>query len=232
MSSGQGDLGGLPRGDAQSFFDAVAPFYDRVYAIDGAAHRARMAALRDVLGAPTEVLVLGVGTGRELPTLLDAGFRPTGLDCSDEMLAICARRARCGVLVRGNFWTPLAFADGAFGAAVALHGTLAHPPDGAALANFAREVARVIRPSGRLVLELPTLGWFERWSQVRDAAPGVLVLDGPAAAFVDRRSGAAIAGLVVSPDDWCVALSNEFVCRVHPMGDDEVRIVAERKPLP
>ena len=232
MSSGQGDLGGLPRGDAQSFFDAVAPHYDRVYAIDGAAHRARMAALRDVLEGPTEVLVLGVGTGRELPTLLDAGFAPTGLDCSEEMLAICARRARSGVLVRGDFWRSLPFPDGAFGAAVALHGTLAHPPDRAALATFVSEVARVLRPGGRLVLEVPTRAWFDRWSQVRDAAPGVLVVAGPSAAFVDRRSGAAIVGLIASPDEWRAALVDAFACTIHLMSDDEVRIVAERKLLP
>lgn len=232
MSSGQGDLGGLPHGDARSFFNAVASFYDRVYAIDGVPHRERMRALLRVLGPASEALVLGVGTGRELPTLLDAGFTTTGIDCSEEMLAMCARRARHGVLVRGDFWQQLPFNDATFGAAVALHGTMAHPPSMHAFEALALELTRVIRPGGVFVLELPTLAWFTRWVGQPDEGPGVLLVEGECAAFVDRRSGAAIRGLVVSPEHWVQSLARGFECTMHLVSDDEARVVARRTESP
>ncbi len=235
MRSGQGDPDPNAKDAAAAFFDAVAPHYDRAYALEGPEHRARMAALVAALGpaAPgvaSEALVLGVGTGRELPTLLDAGFRTTGLDSSAAMLARCAGRARHGALVRGSFWEPLPFARGAFGAAIALHGTLAHPPDAGAPARLAAELARVVTPGGRVVLELPTRAWFARVAGRDDGGPGVLLLDGPRAAFVDRRTGARIDGLVVDPEAWASALAPAFACTLVPISSDEARLVASRSP--
>jgi SAM-dependent methyltransferase len=231
MRGGQGDPDRNVKRDASSFFDAVAAHYDRAYALEGSEHRRRMAALLDALGpvAPgTDALVLGVGTGRELPALLDAGFRTTGFDCSAAMLARCAGRARHGVLVEGDFWSLLPFASGAFGATVALHGTLAHPPTLEALAGLAGELARVLAPGARLVCELPTRAWFERFDGLDEGGPGVLALRGDRAVFVDRRSGAAIEGLVVAPDTWVRALAPRFECRLHAISSDEARLVATR----
>jgi SAM-dependent methyltransferase len=233
MRSGQGDLEPNAKDAAEAFFDAVAPHYDRAYALEGAEHRVRMSALLAALGAPapgprSAALVLGVGTGRELPALLDAGFRTTGLDASAGMLARCASRARHGELVRGSFWAPLPFPDGAFGAAVALHGTLAHPPDEGAIVGLARELARVLVPGGVLAFELPTPAWFARFDGRDDGGPGVLVLDGSRASFVDRRTGARIEGLVVEPSAWVHALGGAFVCRLHAISPDEARLVATR----
>ena len=107
--------------------------------------------------------MLGVGTGRELTALLDAGYAPTGLDVSRAMIERCARRARPVPVVEGDFWeTPLPFEDGTFAAAMALHGTLAHPPDVAAVGRLAKDLARVVVPGGRLVIETPSLAWLER----------------------------------------------------------------------
>lgn len=73
--------------DAAAFFDAIAGRYERAYALTTAASRARMARVLGVLpAAPAQVLDLGVGTGRELTALLDAGHAPTGLDASRAML--------------------------------------------------------------------------------------------------------------------------------------------------
>lgn len=231
MRSGQGDLEELPS-SAAPFFDAVAGFYDRVYAMDGHEHRTRMQALLKRLGPATEVLVLGVGTGRELPALLDAGHRTTGLDCSQGMLAKCADRARHGTLVHGDFWSPLPFDEGAFGAAIALHGTAAHPPSEAAPSRLVMELARVLRPGSVVVVELPTLGWFERFAGPNGQGPGELHREGAKATFVDRRSGARISGFVVAPERWCEAFASAFACTLHASSPDEAILVAQRLPFP
>ena len=102
--------------------------------------------------------------------MLDAGHAPTGLDASRAMLERCARRARPVPLVHADFWVaPLPFADGAFDAVVALHGTLAHPPDEGAMGRLARELARVVRPGGVFVAEVPSPAWLERLETARAA---------------------------------------------------------------
>jgi SAM-dependent methyltransferase len=231
MSSGQGDPEEVPS-SAAVFFDAVAGFYDRVYAIEGADHRARMKLLVELLGPATEVLVLGVGTGRELPALLDAGHRTTGLDCSQAMLRKCADRSRHGTLVHGDFWHGLPFEAGAFGAAVALHGTVAHPPSREAPARLVAELARVVRTEGVVVLELPTLAWFERYAGANAAGPGELHVAGGATTFVDRRSGARIDGCLVAPEVWVDAFAPTFACTLHLPSQDEATLVARRQACP
>ena len=70
-----------------------------------AASGARMARVLAALPPPpARVLDLGVGTGRELTALLDAGYAPTGLDTS-RRCSSDARAARAPVpLVHADFW--------------------------------------------------------------------------------------------------------------------------------
>jgi ubiquinone/menaquinone biosynthesis C-methylase UbiE len=133
-----------PRG-TRAFYDAIAGRYDRVYAarVDG---KARLAEVCRALAPTSRTLVLGVGTGRELSTLCDAGHAPTGLDFSERMLEKAARRGRPVPLVQGDFWAPLPFARRSFDGAVALHGTLAHSPSDDAVRGLARELSRVLVP--------------------------------------------------------------------------------------
>lgn len=114
---------------AIEFFDAIAHRYDREFVLDAVTTRTRMSRLTRELASGASVLDLGVGTGRELPALLDAGLQVTGLDASSRMLEICARRARTIPLVCANFFDGLPFPDASFDAVLALHGTLSHPPD-------------------------------------------------------------------------------------------------------
>ena len=101
---------------AEAFFDAIAGRYERVYALSSTESRRRMdRVLGDLPPPPARILDLGVGTGRELTALLDAGHLPTGVDASRAMLERCARRARPVPLVHADFWaTPLPFAAGSF----------------------------------------------------------------------------------------------------------------------
>jgi SAM-dependent methyltransferase len=219
---------------AARFFDAIAGRYDRVYALPSSESRPRMQrVVASLPPAPARLLVLGVGTGRELPALLDAGHAPTGFDVSRAMLERCARRARPVPLVEGDFWAPvLPFEASSFDAAIALHGTLAHPPDPAAVARLAGELARVVTPGGRLVIEAPSLAWLDRMSafegptddgdrRVRRTGPATLL-------YEDRVVSSRIEALVLGEDEWRAALAPHWKARVEPLGDVEWFVAADR----
>jgi SAM-dependent methyltransferase len=219
--------------DSAGFFDAIAGRYDRVYALGAADSKTRMArVLRELPRAPARVLDLGVGTGRELPALLDAGYAPTGLDASAAMLDRCARRARPIPLVQANFWrAPLPFDEASFDAVVALHGTLAHPPDEGAVARLAHELGRVVRGGGVLLAEVPSIGWL-----------GALPLAPPAGAdrvafrtgdrtcrFEDRVARAGIDARILDEAEWGAALAPSWRARVEVTDDLEWLVVARRQ---
>ncbi len=165
-----------------AFFDAIAPRYDRVYARSREEMKPRMDALLARLGrSPRDVLDLGVGTGAELPYLLDAGHRVIGLDFSEQMIAVCKKRSRPIECVRADFFEPLPFADESFDAVIALFGSLAHPRAEPSYPALVGEVRRVLRARGLLYAEMPTPGW-------RAEHP----------AFLDVTSGESIA--ITAPD--------------------------------
>lgn len=210
---------------ARAFFDAIAGRYERAYAPSSEASRARMRrVLAELPAAPARVLDLGVGTGRELSALLDAGHAPTGVDVSTEMLARCARRARPVPLVEADFWGPLPFTDASFDAAVALHGTLAHPPDETAIPRLARELSRVVRSGGALVVEVPSPAWLDRSAgdaRVRRTGPSTGV-------YEDVATGAAIETRLLTDAEWVAALSPSWEARVEAASDVEWLVLATR----
>ncbi|MGK4591449.1 class I SAM-dependent methyltransferase [Amycolatopsis sp. w19] len=100
--------------------------------------------------ATGEVLEVAVGTGLNLP-LYPGGVTLTGIDLSDGMLAIARGRAeRLGhpVTLRRADAHDLPFDADSFDTVVCTLGLCAIPDDGKAL----REMARVLRPGGRLIL--------------------------------------------------------------------------------
>lgn len=217
---------------SERFFEAIAGRYDRVYALEGAASRERLKrVLRELPPEPARVLDLGVGTGRELPALLDAGYDVTGVDVSQAMLDRCARRARPIPLVRADFWEPLPFAPSAFDAALALHGTLAHPPAADAFAKLGVELARVVRPGGILVAEVPSPAWLERLDSLPVVDDRVLRRTGPRTCiYEDRTAGASIEARVLEAAEWEAALAPAWRARVEPLGELEWLVVARRDP--
>lgn len=215
------------------FFDAIAGRYDRVYALPSSESRVRLArVLAHLPPAPAHVLDLGVGTGREVSTLLDAGHSVTGLDASQTMLDKCARRARPIPLVRADFWRlPLPFAPGSFDAALALHGTLAHPPDVAAVADLGRDLARVVRAGGAFVAEVPSPGWLEVLERMPASVEGRFTRTGPrSCSYEDRATGASIETRLLDAPEWRAAFDRRagWECRVDPVGDVEWIVVARR----
>lgn len=217
-------------GDAARFFDAIAGRYERSYAMPADESRRRM---RRVLGelppAPASVLDLGVGTGRELTALLDAGYVPTGVDVSREMLRRCARRSRPVALVHADFWQPLPFADATFDAAVALHGTLAHPPDAGALERLARELARIVRPAGVWVVEAPSPAWLAGVEGAPEPREWCVRRTGPqTCVYEDRVVGASIEARVLSEEQWRSALHRHWSPRVVALSEAEWLVVSSR----
>lgn len=126
-----------------------APFYDA--ALAGFFQPGRVRAMELLAPRAAErVLLVGVGTGADLP-LLPAGVRAVGIDLSAAMLARARARlplpGREIVLQEGDAQA-LPFASASFDAAV-LDLILSVVPDARACL---REVLRVLRPGGRAVV--------------------------------------------------------------------------------
>ncbi|HXN30305.1 MAG TPA: class I SAM-dependent methyltransferase [Polyangiaceae bacterium] len=217
-------------GGAARFFDAIAGRYERSYALPSDESRRRMArVVRELPHPPGRVLDLGVGTGRELTALLDAGYTPTGVDVSAQMLERCARRARPVALVQADFWEPLPFAAGSFDAVVALHGTLAHPPDDAALARLARELARVVRPAGAWIAETPSPAWLARVETLPQSGDRSVRRTGPqTCVYEDHVVGASVEARVASEAQWRQSLGAHWITRIDALGDTEWLVVSTR----
>ncbi|MDT9686922.1 methyltransferase domain-containing protein [Streptomyces sp. P9(2023)] len=137
----------------QEFFGSRAAGWDARFPDDGPAYAAAVTELGLRPGAA--VLDAGCGTGRALPALR-AAVGPTGTvigaDLTPEMLgeAVRAGRDAAGTLVLADVARlPLRAGalDAVFGAGLISH--LADPPAGL------RELARVVRPGGRLALFHP-----------------------------------------------------------------------------
>ncbi len=215
---------------AAVFFEAIARRYDRAYALGAAATKERMARVLAALPPPPAgVLDLGVGTGRELGALQDAGYAPTGVDASEAMLAICARRARPVPLARADLWEALPFADASFDACIALHGTLAHPPSRDAYAGLAREVARVVRAGGAFVAEMPSRDWLARIDVVPSETGRVAKTGEDTCVHEDDALGFAVEVVVPSDEAWRAFLAPHFHVEVTPLGASEILIVGRRR---
>ncbi len=125
----------------------LAPVYD--LAVRGALARARARSLaRLQRRARGEVLVAGIGTGLDLP-LLEPAHRYVGIDLTRAMLArAVARRGPLEVCFVEGDVQALPFADAGFDMAV-LHLILAVVPRPE---QCLAEIARILRPGGRVLL--------------------------------------------------------------------------------
>lgn len=145
-------MSGLPQGEdkvraVRAMFDAIAPRYELVnrvmtFGMDAGWRRRTVAAL----GLPPGSLVvdLAAGTGDLCRTLDAAGHRPVGVDLSFGMLA--AARTAAPLVQADALRLPLP-ARSVAGATCgfALRNFVALPP-------FLAELARVVRPGGRIAL--------------------------------------------------------------------------------
>jgi ubiquinone/menaquinone biosynthesis C-methylase UbiE len=140
----------MERDRIRAIYDARAASYDRSV---GFGERMLLGDLRRRFGAELrgETLEIAVGSGLNLPHYASAVTRAVGVDLSGGMLAQAAVRARKlgrRIELLQMDAQRLAFADAAFDT-VAISLALCTVPDPAAAL---REIARVCRPSGRVVL--------------------------------------------------------------------------------
>lgn len=99
------------------------------------------------------VLDLGCGHGRHLEPLLREGLQVVGLDWSGELLAMLSSESRHHTC-RGDM-RHLPFANGSVAGVYLLFNTFGYFSDGDN-EEVLTEIARVLRPGGRLLMDLPS----------------------------------------------------------------------------
>jgi demethylmenaquinone methyltransferase/2-methoxy-6-polyprenyl-1,4-benzoquinol methylase len=158
--------GTLPENQVRAMFDRIARVYDRMNAVMTAGldrrWRQRAADLARV-GPRDRALDVATGTGDLAIELRSRGAEVTGLDFSEEMLSLAREKEPAIEWRSGNALT-LPFADDEFVAATVGFGARNFQDLGGGL----REMARVVRPGGRVVVleittpQRPPLSWFFR----------------------------------------------------------------------
>lgn len=130
-------------------YDRIAPCYDAMEGIVERRYRAWRARLWSHVRGP-RVLEVGVGTGKNLP-YYPGGVEVTAIDLSPRMLERARRRAgrlHANVDLREGNVQSLDFADGTFDEVIATFVFCSVPDPVRGL----REVRRVLKPGGRLLL--------------------------------------------------------------------------------
>ena len=136
-------------------FDTIARTYDRLNRVMtlGLDRRWRKRAVKDfsILNSQFSILDVACGTGDMVLELMKHGCKVTGIDLSEEMLAIARQKTAADVRM-GNA-EALPFADSEFDAVTCAFGVRNFVHLEASL----REMLRVLKPGGKLViLELAT----------------------------------------------------------------------------
>lgn len=133
-------------------YEVLEPWYEHFYAT---LHAVLRAALPPPRGARCRALDAGCGTGFQAAILRELGYATHGMDIAGRLLAQARRRLPGLPLVQGAL-EALPYAPASFDAVVCCGSTLSFVADPAAVLH---ELARVLRPGGRLLLDCE-----HRWS--------------------------------------------------------------------
>jgi SAM-dependent methyltransferase len=178
------------------------------------------------------VLDMPCGFGRHSGVLAEEGIHVVGADRSQPLLreAVRRRRDRWPLLVRGDYHA-IPFADGTFDVALNLFTSfgLYDDPDNL---GVLREFRRVLRPSGRLLIEIMNRDYLMRifqphdWHEVPEV--GVVLSE---RAFDPMTGVLTVTETVISPSgkrtphtyDLRVYTADELTAMVKAAGFDHVR---------
>lgn len=169
-----------------------------------------------------EVLDLGCGTGRFTLSLAERASSVTGLDISPRMLAVTrgklADRGLNADLCEADM-TSLPFADGSFDAVVSML-TLMHLPREDRQQAFC-EAARVLKPGGRLLIEVKNSVFERLFRGDRFVAVDVTDADAEQIVFTNARGGADLAAPwhSFSPDEIASLSALAGLSLVHLRGN-------------
>ena len=134
-------------------YDDLEPWYEHLY---GVLHGLVRAELSPPAGArPGLALDAGCGTGFQTAILLELGYGTVGVDLSAGLLSVARRRYAGARLLQGDL-AALPCRDETVELAVSCGSTLSFVGDPG---RAVRELARVLRPGGRLFLEVE-----QRWT--------------------------------------------------------------------
>ncbi|MBM3218979.1 MAG: class I SAM-dependent methyltransferase [Candidatus Rokubacteria bacterium] len=148
-------------------YDVLEPWYEHLYA---RLHAILAHALAPSAGPRGRALDAGCGHGFQTVLLQRLGYVTHGVDLAAALLALARQRVPAAALARGDL-TALPYADGSFDVVSCCGSTLSFVDDpDRALA----EIARVLRPGGRVVLEYEhkwsfDLAWTAASALTRDA---------------------------------------------------------------
>jgi demethylmenaquinone methyltransferase / 2-methoxy-6-polyprenyl-1,4-benzoquinol methylase len=158
--------GTLPEAQVRAMFDRIAGIYDPLNSVMtiGLHHRWRERAVDLArVGPGDRALDVATGTGDLAVELRSRGAEVVGMDFSEAMLELARQKAPEVNFEPGNA-LELGYADGEFEAATVGFGAR----NFADLRQGLSEMARVVRPGGRVVVleittpERPPLSWFFR----------------------------------------------------------------------
>jgi 2-polyprenyl-3-methyl-5-hydroxy-6-metoxy-1,4-benzoquinol methylase len=141
------------------------------------------------------MLDVGCGNGRYLTTMRTLGWDVQGVEFSASGVEACLMS---GLRVHHGDLASAGFADGSFDLVTARH-VIEHIPDPH---TFMAELARILRPGGRLVIETPSsaaLGrqWFNTYWYANDVPRHLLLFSPANLERLGRDHGLSKSGLVM-----------------------------------
>jgi len=173
-------------------------YYDRM--IDWSARLGReLPFFRDIFGppGPNGLLDAGCGTGRHAVALAREGYRVTGLDASEQMLAFARRLAAAQDadvrFIPARFGQVATRAGGPFDGVYCVGNSLAAAGSAEAVRAAIARFARVLVPGGRLVIQVLNFSKL-----LREATRGG-ALTGPVSATIDGREYVTVKLFAADP---------------------------------
>lgn len=211
------------RYDAATFGASAADIYDAHYRAQGPSD-AKLAILEELAdGGP--IVEIGCATGRTLLALADRGLTSTGVDSSREMLDVFAAKDTRGTVTKRQVDVVSESLIGMYRFAFLLFETLTMDGDLRAQRRCMRNVAAVLEPGGRVLIET-SLFQLDRWFAHTDSLVQVVSVTSDCLVLRASRYEAGSGRL----DCQEVILAHGSVrmipIQLHPRSPDELDLLA------